>query len=120
MEKIYCFGNEFLNQDSLAKKLADELEIEGFEFVKVNDIFQIIGKEKDIVILDVVQGIKKTIKITDISQLKKEKKITAHDFDLADLIKILNSVENINFTIIGIPQKGDKETIKDQITKLIK
>ena len=38
--KIYCFGNEFIKEDSLAKKLADEIKIKGLSLLK-----QILWKE---------------------------------------------------------------------------
>lgn len=119
MKKIYCFGNEFLEDDKLAKQLADQLTIEGYEFIKVDDFFQIIGKDKNLIIMDVVQGIKEPTKITDTNQLKSGKKISLHDFDLTEMLKLLKKVNNVSFTIIGIPQKGNIEKIKSKIKEML-
>ena len=72
--KIYCFGNEFIKQDSLAKKLADEIKIKDVELVKCDSLEGING---DIVILDVVKGIKDVMIIDGMEKIKDFHPISA-------------------------------------------
>jgi Ni,Fe-hydrogenase maturation factor len=116
--KVYCFGNEFLENDSLAKELADE--IDGFEFVKCSDPSEIFLEEEQIVILDVVDEIKDVILIEDVDQLKDNQIVRLHDFDLSFFLKLMKEMEQIKkVKIIGIPMKGDKESIRKKVTRLL-
>jgi Ni,Fe-hydrogenase maturation factor len=117
---VYCFGNEFLENDSLAKEIADEINIEGVEFIKCNDPSELL-EETDILILDVVEEIDKVIVIDDIEQLKNNSIMSLHDFDLSFFLKLMKQTSQLKqFKIIGIPMKGDKEKIKTEVIKNIK
>ncbi|MEE9525519.1 MAG: hypothetical protein V3V78_02830 [Candidatus Woesearchaeota archaeon] len=116
MKKILCFGNEFLKQDSLAKELADELEIPNYKFIKCNSVNDILESKGDLIIMDVVKDIKQVKIITDIDQLKANKLYSLHDFDLGFFLKLLKETGKIKtIKIIGIPQTGNKEKIKQEI-----
>lgn len=118
--KIYCFGNEFLKNDSLAKEIADEIKIDGVNFLKCDSPTDIVLEEKEIIILDVVEDIDKTIIIDDINQLKDNKIYSLHDFDLSFFLQLMKKTNQINkVRIIGIPMKGNKENIKEDIIKII-
>lgn len=118
--KIYCFGNEFLENDSLAKEIADEIKIDGVSFIKCDSPTDIVLEEKEIIILDVVESIDKTIIIDDINQLKDNKIYSLHDFDLSFFLQLMKKTNQINkVRIIGIPMKGNKENIKEDIIKII-
>ncbi len=120
MKTILCFGNEFIKQDSLAKELADELTIPNHKFIKCNSPNELLNIKGDIIIMDVVKGIDKVIIIKDLDQLKTNKLYSLHDFDLAFFLKLMKETGKISsIKIIGIPQKGNKEKIKQQIKKLI-
>jgi Ni,Fe-hydrogenase maturation factor len=118
--KIYCFGNEYVKEDSQAKELADELEIEGVEFIKCNSPEDLLDEKERIVILDVVKGIDK-IQLLNIDQLKARNIVSLHDFDLNFFLKLMKSIGKINdITIIGIPMDNvNKEQLKETIRKLI-
>ncbi len=119
--KIYCFGNEFLEYDSLAKVIADEIKIKDIEFIKCNSPEDIFLEEEKIIILDVVEEIKEVVLIDDIDQLKDNQITSLHDFDLSFFLKLKKELGEIKeVKIIGIPMKGDKEKIKSSIIKLIK
>ena len=119
--KIYCFGNEFLDYDSLAKELADQISLPGIEFIRCNSPEDIFLEEKHIIILDVVEGIDKTILITDPDQLKDNNIVSLHDFDLSFFLKLMKETKQIKkISIIGIPMKGDKQKIKKEIIDNIK
>ena len=120
MKTVLCFGNEFLKEDSLAKELADELKIPNVKFIKCDSMNDILETKGDIIIMDVVKGIDKPIIINDINQLKTNKLYSLHDFDLGFFLKLMKETGKIkSINIIGIPQKGDKEEIKEEIKELI-
>lgn len=114
--KIYCFGNEFIHDDSLAKIIVDEISYPGIEFVKSNQPEDLMNEKGRIIIIDVVKDIDKVILITDIEQLKSRDLFTLHDFDLGYFLKLMQSMSTIKeVRIIGIPQQGDRELIKEGI-----
>jgi len=81
--KILCLGNEFIESDSLAKRIAKELEkeLKDFEFVMIKDSFQLIEYLKEeVIILDVVEGLEEVREIK-IEDLKPSNIMNAHDFD---------------------------------------
>jgi Ni,Fe-hydrogenase maturation factor len=111
--KILCLGNEFIVEDSLAKKIARELEkeLDGFEFININDSFQLIEYLKEeIIILDVVEGLKE-VKVIKIDDLESGSIMNAHDFDAGFFLKLIGDNEKVK--IIGIPMvaKNEKEII---------
>ena len=116
--KVYCFGNEFLEEDSLAKELADTISISGIEFIKCNDPSEIVLDSGEIIILDVVEGIDEVILIDNIDQLKDNEIMSLHDFDLSFFLKLMKETGQIKkVKIIGIPMKGDKGKIKEAVVK---
>lgn len=123
MARVLCFGNEFLKKDSLAKKLADEIKVEGFEFIKsdnADDVLNYSGSD-ELYIMDVVENIKKTVLIKNIDDLKGSRICTLHDFDLGFYLKLLKEIGKIKeIKIIGIPQKGDAEEIKKDVADILK
>lgn len=116
--KIHCLGNEFLKCDSIAKKIADSINIPGIEFVKTDSLEGIKG---DVVILDAAEGIKKTMVITDLSKIQNIYPVSAHDFDLGTELKLRKATGDIgNVTIIAVPMDGNAEEIKKEIQTLVK
>ncbi|MBD3361361.1 hypothetical protein GF358_01065 [Candidatus Woesearchaeota archaeon] len=116
--KIYCLGNEDIELDSMALKIADKLNIPGVEFIKTDSLENIEG---DIIIMDVIKGIKEVKLIRGLDQIKEFYPITAHDCDLGmelKLRKAINQIERV--TIIGVPMKGNIEDISEQVKKNIK
>jgi Ni,Fe-hydrogenase maturation factor len=120
--KILVLGNEFIKEDSLAKKLSIELkkEFKEMEFININDFFQLLNylQFKDIlIILDVVKDISfpKILKITD---LKNKSIVNSHDFDAGFFLKLAGKEQNLK--IIGVPVSGEISTIKKEVIKLLK
>jgi Ni,Fe-hydrogenase maturation factor len=117
MVKIICLGNEFIEEDFLAKNIGKELK-DDFEIINIKDSFQlmsILNDDSDFVLLDVVQGLDKVC-LLGIKDLKKDTITSAHDFDAAYVLKLLNK----DVKIIGIPITGDSEEIKREVIQLIK
>jgi len=111
--KILCLGNEFIKQDSLAKKVGILLEKQGYEIINIKNSFEMISylqKKEDLIILDVVENLKevKTLKIKD---LKENNILTAHDFDASFFMKLMGK----ELKIIGLPQEGNPNKISEQL-----
>ena len=118
--KIYCFGNEFVKDDALAKTIVDDISMEDVSFVKCNSPEELLEVKGDIVILDVVKDISEVLLIKDIDQLKDRSIVSLHDFDLAYFLKMLKSLGRVSdITIIGIPMKGDEKAIRRDVIKQI-
>lgn len=125
MRKIFCFGSLGLKEDSIALELADELKIDGFEFVKCagpDFLLNLDDKElKDIVILDAVKGLKKVEVIKDIDRLSETKTTTMHDFDLGTVLKLMKETGRLKkVRIIGLPMNGDEESMEKNIIRILK
>jgi len=116
--KILCLGNEFIKEDSLAKKIASELN--EFDFINIKDSFQLIEyfnkhNQEEIIILDVVEDIL-NVRELSIEDLKLNSILSAHDFDASFFIQLLEP----KIRIIGIPQEGDIEIIKENVIEMLK
>lgn len=119
--KILCLGNEFIEEDSFALKVAEQLSMEFPEihFINVKDSFQLmefLNVYDDVIVLDVVSGLKE-VKILGVDDLQENKIMTAHDFDAGFVLRLF---ENKSLRIVGIPMKGNINIIKGNIKKLIK
>lgn len=117
--KILCLGNEFIKEDSLAKKIGLELEKSGFEIINIKDSFQLMGHVNNrtpLIILDVVSGLKE-VKMLNVDDIKSNGIMTAHDFDAGFILKLLGKDKKIK--IIGIPIEGDVVKIARDVKKLL-
>lgn len=115
---IYCFGNEDVIRDSMAKKIGRLLD----DVVFCNspeDMFDMSPKPP-IFILDVAAGAKSVVQLK-ISDLKVEKIYSLHDFDLAYFLTLMMTLGNIkedDIKIIGVPETGDPKKLAGDV-KLI-
>jgi Ni,Fe-hydrogenase maturation factor len=125
--KVYVFGNEDLAEDRRAFEVAKKLngKIKDIEFVDVkpNEDVPFID-ENFVVILDVIQGIKKVIEIHDnkLDKLILPPRSSVHDFDLGFQLKYLKKINKIGkVIIIGLPMKGkiDYFLIQSILRKLV-
>jgi len=104
--KIYCFGNQYVEQDSLALKLADILKIPNIELIKCQTIEPILDADSPLYIMDQVKDIKEITIITDVNKLKNRNTISCHDFDLQFFLKLLTKMNKIKeVVIIGLPMQ---------------
>jgi Ni,Fe-hydrogenase maturation factor len=112
--KILCLGNEFIEEDSFAKEIADELKKE-FEIVFIKHSFELLNYRKEkMIILDVVEKTEEVLQLKT-HDLKNSRIITGHDFDAGFFLKLLD----MNVAIIGIPMKGNKKKIKNQVREIL-
>lgn len=111
--RIYVFGNPYLKADSLPLKILTDLEQAfpqiKFEVVDPNENFP-PEREKDLIILDTVKGIKKPkiFGLNDLQEIQKSPN-SPHDYDLGMHLLLLKKLKRIaSVKIIGIPtyEKG--------------
>ncbi len=105
---VYVFGNELIQEDSIAHEVANKLQVNGVEFVHCQYAEQLIEafmQEGELVILDVVKGIKEVTLFEDISSFETHKPSTLHDFDLSFFLKLLKEAGQLKtkVKIIGVP-----------------
>lgn len=116
MVKVVCLGNEFIEGDSLAKEVGVLLAGD-YEIVNVRDSFELMGIVSsgiEFVVLDVVLGLKEVRRI-DVQDLRVDSIASAHDFDAAYVLKLMNAEAQI----IGMPMEGDAEEVVVKVRKLI-
>ena len=114
--KILTLGNEFISQDSLAKKIGEKLK-KDFEIINIKDSFQLmteLNKAQDCIILDVVKDLFEA-RVIKVEELKNDSIISAHDFDAGIVIKLIGK----DVKIIGIPMSGDEEEIEKGVKSLL-
>ncbi len=120
MTKIFCFGNEFIEGDEIAKVLAKKIKkYKNYDFVIAESPSEILNISNNVWILDVVKGLKKVELIKNPKDLKLPHSITCHDLDLGFYIKLMTQTGKIkNINIIGLPfgenniKKLEKEVLK--------
>jgi Ni,Fe-hydrogenase maturation factor len=113
MKNILVLGNEFIEEDSLAKKVAKG--IDGVKFV--NDSFALMEElrdEKDVVIIDVVSNIKE-VSLIGIEDLASGSILSAHDFDAGMVLKLLRP----DVKIIGIPMRMNEEEAREKVRVMV-
>lgn len=126
--RIVCLGNEFIEGDSLAKKVGEELVKEGFDVLNIKDSFELMGilasqgeavsdgrkADDEIIILDVVEGLDEVREI-GVEDLRVDSIVSAHDFDAGFVLRLLG--ERVG--IIGMPRDGDAGGVLEKVLKII-
>lgn len=132
--KVYLFGNEDLEEDNLAFKVARKLSAElgvsnekisdlEFVIVKPNEDLPFVG-EKNVVLMDTVQGLEKVQLLENLSfgEISLFPRFSTHDFDLGFQLKYLKKLGKLGeIKIIGLPQNGkvDYSLIHSILRKLV-
>lgn len=121
--KVLVFGNPLLEFDNLPLKLIPKLKkkFPKIKFIEFDPTENLENQGKDLIVLDTVKGIKKTILINSIEQLSKNKIYFMHDFDLGYNLKILKKLGLINSVkIIGVPMEINKREAFNQIQSILR
>jgi len=116
MKTILCLGNEFIEEDSLAKKIGERLSGD-YRVINIKDSFQLmtfLSEEKDAVILDVVEGLEE-VKIIPMENLRNDAILSAHDFDAGYVLKLVGK----NVGIVGIPMVGEIDEVLESVGKVL-
>jgi len=125
--KIYVFGNQLIDEDSVPLKISPKLKkiFPDIKFIQVdpNENFP-DANEKDLVIIDTVKGLKKIclIQFSDLEMIKKSP-VSPHDYDLLFHLQLLMKLGKVNSVmIIGLPYLADNtgEDIEFAVTKVKK
>ncbi|RLE43470.1 hypothetical protein DRJ48_00750 [Candidatus Woesearchaeota archaeon] len=120
MIKVYCIGNPYVEGDTLALKLADVIQVDGFELVKCYKP-EHIDFDDEVVVLDVVKGIQDVKVIEDLSTLAKHRMLSAHDFDFGAYLRLLMKLGMIErVTLIGVPANMKPSEAKQRVERLLK
>lgn len=121
MQKIFCFGNEYIRGDETAKLLAQKIKHPKFEFILIDNPLEILNPNikhpsSTLYILDVVKGLSKVSIINDIEALELNQSLSCHDLDLGFYLKLMQETGQVkSVKIIGLPygetdlQKLEKE-----------
>lgn len=120
--RVYIFGNPLLPFDSLPLKLAPRLAdaLPEFEFVIADPNENLRPENKELFIIDTIEGIDKVVVIDDIDKIKIEKIYSLHDFDLGYNLKLLQKLGELErVKIFGVPMEGDEEKLLKQLIKLL-
>ncbi|MFH1316221.1 MAG: hypothetical protein ABII01_01765 [Candidatus Woesearchaeota archaeon] len=119
MKDLYVFGNEHLEFDSFATKVAERFDNVNIIKCHSPDMLLNIDQEK-LTILDVVKNIKNPLIIEDVSQIRASHIMSLHDFDLGFFLNLLKEVGmEKKVRIIGVPPEGDPAKIAEKVQKWI-
>lgn len=108
--RIYVFGNEDLEEDNVAFKVADKIsrEFPGIEFIKIKPNQDINFDGEQVLLMDVVEGIGETTILDekDLDKITLSPRMSAHDFDLGFQLKYLKKLGKLEkIKTIGLPMK---------------
>jgi hypothetical protein len=97
MVRVYCLGNKYISEDSIALLFIDQT-IGSFEFQEYHQ--EVKG---DIVIMDVCKGIDE-MQILDFDKFLERHPVSAHDFDIGMELKLLQATGQVDkVKVIAIP-----------------
>ena len=118
-KNLYVFGNPFLEEDSLALKIAEKLKNEiPFNIIYLDGTEEI--NDVNPIILDVAKNIKDIQIITNLNQLYAGKFYTMHDADLALFLKLKKKIGLINeIKIIAIPFDMNEKKACEGVKKIL-
>lgn len=118
MKTLHVFGNEFLKLDDFAGKVSKHLEGKANIIECSSPEIMLDSKDKEILILDVVKGIKNPVVIKDLSRIKTRRMTSMHDFDIGFFLNLMKNMGmNRKIKIIGIPQKGNALKTAKEVEK---
>lgn len=121
-KKIFCFGNEYIEHDEIAKELGKNINNPNFEFIMAESPNEILNSNENLIILDVVKGLKKIKIINKIDDLILANSLTCHDLDLAFYLKLMKETGQIKtVTIIGLPYGNNNlNELKIELENILK
>lgn len=124
MKKIvYVLGNPSVDSDALPLRLQPLLQkkFPMLSFIHLDPTEELsIDSHQELILIDTVVGIDKVIKFNDFTHWVLSPRVTLHDFDLPlslGLMKKLGKLKNV--TIIGVPVKGEKKYIIEEIANIL-
>ena len=123
MRHVYVAGNRLVQEDSLALKVAEELEgkLSEVEFKELSSLGELEEIPSDLYIIDVAKGLKKVEKIEDLSRLQQLKLVSLHDFDLGTELLLYKKLGKLNrVVLIAIPLGYGLEKAVEEVKAKLK
>ncbi len=117
--RVLVFGNPYLEYDSLAVRLSNELQFDHVDFKVCYSPEELLSEEFDY-IMDVVEGIDEVKVFDNLKMLNPHRMFSLHDFDVTfflSLMERLGKIDKVN--IIGIPDKYDFQRAKIEVEKIL-
>ncbi|MFA5142157.1 MAG: hypothetical protein WC471_04270 [Candidatus Woesearchaeota archaeon] len=106
MITVYCFGNEYISNDKLAKEIAGKLSVPDVEFVLCDGIEDIFEVQGTIYIMDVVKNLREVTILHGMEYFKVNPSVSCHDFDLGYFLKLFQKMGRIgDVVVIGLPMQ---------------
>jgi len=103
---VYIFGNSIVPEDNQSVKLLPDLKANfpKIHFIHADPTGNWWKGDKNLVIIDTVQGIDQVTVFTSFKELQASESLTVHDYDLYMDLKLMKKLGKIeSFKIIGIP-----------------
>lgn len=125
--KVFVFGNPDSLNDKISFQIVEKLKenLGDIEFITVNPNEDLpFADEKDVVIIDAIQGIQK-VKVfseKDVDKIVLSPRSTVHDYDLGFQLRYLKKLGRLTkVTIIGLPMDKalDYSSIHSIFKKLV-
>ena len=115
--KLHVFGNEYLKEDSFATEVAEYVDA---EIVSCRSPDELLDAEGPVRILDVVKDAESVRLITP-ERVKAQGMLSLHDFDLGFFLKLMKEMGmEKEIKIIGIPQRGNPQSIAKEVEACLK
>jgi Ni,Fe-hydrogenase maturation factor len=119
MLRVLTFGNPYLENDSLAVKVAQGLDIEGVEFIVTANLNDLLGTDYD-AIMDVAYGVPRVVLLDDLERLREHRLVSLHDYDVTYFLKLLKAMGGLQkVRIIAIPVSQQLGEAMNQVTAML-
>jgi hypothetical protein len=123
MTKIFVFGNEDLEMDSLPLRILSKLEKEfpkiEFEIKDPNEEW-VIPESGELTILDTAVGIKEVTIFSSLEKFSKAPRVSMHDFDALTNLRYLQKLGKIKkIKIIALPPHLSEERAIEEVKVML-
>jgi hypothetical protein len=118
---VYCIGNPHIPEDRLALDLADQMTIDGVQFIKVLSPEELFSEHPTaLTIMDCAKGISKVTVFTDLSKLKSGHLLSLHDFDLSMVLQLMEGMGTLpKLTIIALPMGKSVDEVESVVREVL-
>ena len=120
---IYYFGNSLIEIDSMVPSIIQTVRghFPHIEFRHTDPTEQWWEGNQNPVLIDTVVGLKTVSLFHDLNDFEQlHTRITPHDYDLLMDLALMKKIHKIDsFTLIGVPEKGDKQSIAHDVIQAI-
>lgn len=119
---VYYLGNRLVSIDSKPSKIIPVLKkkFPKIDFMYYDPTEELSDDTDNFILIDTVAGISKVQCFDDLNYFTKSPRTTVHDFDLPISLGLLQKLGKLKkVTIIGVPAKGPKRKIIEEIVKIL-